>query len=150
VYVDDFIGLFQAPTEAQLLHTTRAILHTIHCIFPTPTATETQDEPIALKKLSQGDGLWSTQKEILGWLFDSITRTITLPNDKVNLLDKDLQSLSRQPNVPMKDLQCILGRLTHASIDIPNDRGLLSPLIALIAKNNTHKQTRITLDTATR
>jgi len=35
VYFDNFIGSFQAPSHAKLLHTTQAILQTIHCILPT-------------------------------------------------------------------------------------------------------------------
>jgi len=86
VYVDDFIGLIQAPTHQQLQHFTRAILHAIHRIFPPAAITKNpNDEPIALKKLAQGDGLWASQKEILGWLFDGLARTISLPTEKNNI-----------------------------------------------------------------
>jgi len=91
VYIDDFIGLIQAPTQQQLQHFTRAILHAIHRIFPPVTITNNpNNEPIALKKLNQGDRLWSHNKEILGWLFDGITSTISLPAEKIQSLTQEL------------------------------------------------------------
>jgi len=73
VYMDDFFGMMQAPTIKELHKFTRAILIGIHSIFPPPgLSNDPTDEPISIKKLKSGDGLWSTQKEILGWLFDGI------------------------------------------------------------------------------
>jgi len=61
VYIDDFMGLLQAPTTDQLQHFTRAVLQGIHSVFPPPGPTDDQnDEPISIKKLQQGDGLWAT------------------------------------------------------------------------------------------
>jgi len=72
VYIDDFIGLIQASTP-ELQCYMHAILHAIHKIFPPAMVTHLpHDEPITLKKLNNGDGLWDTQKEILGWVFDVI------------------------------------------------------------------------------
>jgi len=84
VYMDDFIGLSQSMSQQELIHFTRAVLHGIHTVFPPPGPTDDQtDEPISVKKLKQGDGLWNTQKEILGWLFDGVTKCMKLPDDKV-------------------------------------------------------------------
>ncbi len=60
VYIDDFVGLLQAPSVAQAQKFTRAILHDIHTIFAPPDASNHNDESIALKKLAQGDGVWAT------------------------------------------------------------------------------------------
>jgi len=50
VYVDDFMGLIQAPTMEELLHFTRAILHGIHTVFLPPGAdNDPHDEPISMK-----------------------------------------------------------------------------------------------------
>jgi len=84
VYMDDFIGLAQALSQSQLVQFTRAVLHGIHTVFPPPDLEENkEDEPISIKKLKQGNGMWSTKKEILGWLFDGVGRCIQLPADKV-------------------------------------------------------------------
>jgi len=83
VYMDNFIGLAQAPTQAELLHFTRAVLHSIHMVFSLPGPSKDPDnEPISVKKLKQGDGLWSTKNEILGWLFDGVSCCLSLPDEK--------------------------------------------------------------------
>ncbi len=75
VFVDDFLGLIQATDEAVLQHHTRALFHAIHSIFPPVSVTGHQGEdPISLKKLDQGDGIWEHHKELLGWVFDGIAR----------------------------------------------------------------------------
>jgi hypothetical protein len=71
VYVDDFIQLAQTTDPAQLEHLAQAILHGIHSVFPPPAVTgHAGEDPVALKKLKQGDGLFAMRKEILGWIFD--------------------------------------------------------------------------------
>lgn len=71
VYIDDFIQLAQTTDPMRLEHLSRAILHGIHSVFPPPAATGHKGEdPVSLKKLKQGDGLWATRKELLGWIFD--------------------------------------------------------------------------------
>jgi hypothetical protein len=37
--------------------------------------------PISTKKLIE-EGTWETRKEILGWMLDGITKTISLPQPK--------------------------------------------------------------------
>jgi len=40
--------------------------------------------------VKQGDGRWDTQKEILGWLFDGVTKCMMLPANKVKKIWKSL------------------------------------------------------------
>ena len=83
VYINDFIQLAQCTDPDQLLHLSRTILHGIHSVFPPPSVTGGMEEdPVALKKLCQGDGLWHTWKEILGWIFNGINCCIALPHVK--------------------------------------------------------------------
>jgi len=71
-------------SQQESIHFTLAVLHGIHTVFPPPGPMDDKtDKPILVKKLKQGDGLWNTQKEILGWLFDGITKCIKLLDDKV-------------------------------------------------------------------
>jgi len=89
VYMDDFIGLMQAIMKEELLHFTRAVLHGIQTIFPPlGEGDDPEDEPISLKKLKEGDGHWDTQKEILGWLFNGLTKCMQLPPAKVSKIQK--------------------------------------------------------------
>jgi len=153
VYVDDFIGMIQGPAKPDLIRFTRAVLHGIHKIFPPPTDNtmmDDNDEPIALKKLQQGDGLWATSKEILGWMFDGLTRCIALPATKVTKLRHELRSVSRRRRIRVKNLQQLQGKLIHASLGIPNGKALLSPLIALVTKFQTRPYATIPVDDATK
>jgi len=153
VYMDDFIGLTQAPTHQDLVHFTRAVLHGIHTVFPLPTATQPEDdEPIAIAKLNKGDGLWATQKEILSWMFDGTTWCINLPADKVDNILRSLKEITRGKSVRIGELEKINGKLMHATIGIPNGCGLLSPIIAAITaipKTRNYKERRIRLNMAT-
>jgi len=57
VYMDDFLGLMQAPSLQQLKHFMRAVLHGIHKVFSLPGPMDDHnDEPISIKKLKQGNG----------------------------------------------------------------------------------------------
>jgi len=154
VYMDNFIGLSAGHSHEELLHFTCTVLHGIHTVFPPPEPTEDQeDEPISVKKLKQGDGLWSTKKEILGWLFDGSTRCINLPADKVEKILKSLKKLTRQSTIRIGDLEKINGKLMHATIGIPNGHGLLSPLIATITaqpKTRQYKERKVRINAATR
>ncbi len=153
VYMDDFIGLSAGHSHEELLHFTHAVLHGIHTVFPPPELTEDQDDkPISVKKLKQGDGLWSTKKEILGGLFDGSTRCINLLVDKVEKILKSLKELTNQTMIQIGDLEKINGKLMHATIGIPNGHGLLSPLIATITaqpKTRQYKDQKICINVAT-
>ena len=83
VFVDDFIVVTNDTSRKHLTHFSRAMLNRIHSIFPPPTITGHQGEdPISQKKLHKGEGTWSYQKEILGWLVDGAIFTIQLMPSK--------------------------------------------------------------------
>jgi len=154
VYMDDFIGLAQAITKEELLHFTRAVLHGIHTVFPPPgEGDDPEDEPISLKKLKQGDGRWDTQKEILGWLFDGLTKCMQLPPAKVLKIRKNIFQITNKKMVRIGELEQLNGKLMHASMGIPNGRGLLSPVIVAIATkgcSRNYKDKTIRLNAATK
>jgi len=140
VYVNDFLGLAQASSAHQLLQFSRAVLHGIHHIFPPATITnKSTDEPIAIKKLLKGDGRWDTTKKILGWTVDGNLQCISLPSDKHERLSIDLTKFLCQWVISIRQLQKLLGRHMHAAVGIPNGKGLLSPMVAVVAKNAKNK-----------
>jgi len=96
VYVDDFIQLVQSSDPAVLLHCSRALLHGIHSVFPPPAITgHNGQDPISLKKLMEGEGLWDVRKEILGWMMDGATRCIELSEKKQQAIQKELKTILR-------------------------------------------------------
>ena len=53
-----------------------------------------------MKKLLQGDGLWDTRKELLGWVFDGVKQCIELPPDKQERIQKELHAIHHRKKVP--------------------------------------------------
>jgi hypothetical protein len=153
VYVDDFIQLAQTTDPAQLLHLSRAILHGIHLVFPPPLATgHDGEDPVSLKKLKQGDGLWETRKELLGWVFDGARRCIELLPNKVDTITAEIHAVTRKDTIPRKRFEQLRGRLRHACIGLPAGKGLMGPIDAALRgdprmvkiKKNPHLQHALT------
>ena len=79
VFVDDFIQLCQGD-DTRLQNVRRILLQTIDEALTSPLPHETnREEPVLVKKLHKGDGSWHTVKTVLGWIIDSLNKTITLP-----------------------------------------------------------------------
>jgi hypothetical protein len=139
VYVDDFVAAVQCTHPPALLHHSRALLHAIHSVFPPapdPLANP-DDEPVSLKKLCAGDGIWAFRKEILGWIFDGIHRTIELPPGKLQKLRHALKTVITREHVSVRNFQSLVGKLQHACLGIPNGKSLLGPLFKLLPSDHT-------------
>ena len=131
VYVDDFIIATNDLNKINLQHLARAMLHGIHSIFPPPSVSQhTGEDPISIKKLSGGEGVFSFQKEILGWIFDGTAFTLFLPPTKTNKIITTIKATLKQPTITLHKLQKLVGKLMHASIGIPMGKSLLSPAFA--------------------
>ena len=52
-----------------------------------------RQEPASIKKLKKVDACWTTSKISLGWLIDTINRTISLPEHRGNQLLEILHSI---------------------------------------------------------
>jgi len=94
--------------------------------------------------------MWETRKEILGWLFDGVTRCIILPASKANAICKLIRDTTKRQHTPYKQLEKLNGKLIHASIGIPNGRGLLSPIIATLTQHRHRQRHPIRLSAATK
>ena len=83
VFVDDFVQLAQTTDKEALRHCSRAVLHGIHSVFPPPNVTgHNGADPVSVKKLLKGEGVWAVRKEILGWVMDGSTMCIELSDKK--------------------------------------------------------------------
>ncbi|KAL7548503.1 hypothetical protein ACHAWF_011783 [Thalassiosira exigua] len=138
VYVDDFIQMAQTTDEAALRHCSRAILHGIHSVFPPPEISgHSGEDPISLKKLLAGEGLWEVRKEVLGWVMDGATRCIELAEKKQEAILSELRKVLRmRRGVPLKRMQRLVGKLRHASIGIPAGKYLFGPINRLMAREH--------------
>ena len=71
VFVDDSISATNNTNWEHLTHLSCAMLHGINYISPPTEVSGNQGEdPIPQKKVIQGEVLWDTTKDILGWIVD--------------------------------------------------------------------------------
>ena len=131
VYVDDFCHAATQSTDGLHIPTIRrAAIHGIHAFFPPPALTQHVNgkEPISQKKLAQGDGNFDTTKEMIGFIFDGVKRTVRLPARKALAYIKEAHKILRRKTVPLKALQMLVGKLRHASIILPAATGFFTPI----------------------
>jgi hypothetical protein len=110
----------------------RASIHGIHSFFPQPDITGHSDgkDPISAKKLAQGDGDFTSSKEMIGFTFEGIKRTVRLPPEKATKYIREIYRVLRRTSVDLKTLQTLVGQLWHASIILPAARGFFTPINA--------------------
>ncbi len=131
VYVDDFCHAAMQSTDGAHLPTIhRAAIHGIHAVFPPTSITGHTGgkEPVSQKKLAQGDGNFETTKDMIGFRFDGIKRTVCLPAEKALAYVKEIHEVLRRKTVPLKTLQMLVGKLRHASVILPAAKGFFTPL----------------------
>jgi hypothetical protein len=104
-----------APTQSFLPHLRR---HHEDISAPDTLSGIKMAHPVLEKKLFE-NGIWDTRKEILGWLFVGMARTIKLPHHKCTKLLLELKRIRRLPKLEVKRLQKLHGRLQFATIAIP-------------------------------
>ena len=139
VFVDDFLGLCQA-SSAQPVR--RALLHAVDSVFrPTDFHDDvTRREPVSLKKLRKGDVSWSTLKNVLGWMIDTVAMTIALPPHRVERLAQILASIPpTQKRTSVRKWHKVLGELRSMAIALPGARGLFSALQLALSRSNNHR-----------
>ena len=131
VYVDDFIGLAQG-SQRRLRGYRRVLLSTLDRVLrPQDMALDGpfRQEPASVKKFRKGDAYWSTRKIVLGWLFDTIAGTLSLPAHRLERLQELLASLpATRKRVSVKQWHKVLGELRSMSLALPGTRGLFSLL----------------------
>lgn len=128
VYVDDFIAIAQASSMDDLRNITRAFLWGIESIFP---------EGISMQKLEK-EGKWHTSKEILGWIFDGIARTMRLPHEKLQKIVQSIKQHLRTKHIEHKQLERLNGKLRHAAMVMPWANGLFHPINKALARGTHH------------
>ncbi len=106
-------------------------------MFPQPEITGHAygKEPILAKKLAQGDGDFTSSKDMIGFTFDGIKQTVCLPPDKAQAYLKETHKVLRWTSVPLKTLQTLVGKLRHASIIIPAAPSFFTPINAAMRGN---------------
>ena len=103
--------------------------------------------PISERKLTE-EGVWETRKEILGWTFDGIHRTIELAPAKCDKLRQTIkhtmQHSRKNPKtyVPLKHFEQLHGKLQFATVSLAVGKPLMGPLdnaLRIARHNNTNE-----------
>jgi hypothetical protein len=131
VYVDDFIGAAVEDKSGTLLgRISRAALHGIHSVFPSPEVTGHVGgkDPVSLKKLERGDARWHHEKEILGFLVNGQTKTVQISDAKATDIVTEIRRILKKKHVQLKRYRQIVGKLRHVALILPGIRGLFSPI----------------------
>ena len=129
VYVDNFCAMAQSTDVEELRHMSRALLHSIHEVFPPPEVSGLGGEDsVSIKKLKAGEGVWETRKELLGWVFDGTSRCIELPDGKIEAIGELIDRAKAARSIPRRDYEKLLGKIRHASLGVPGSAGLFTPL----------------------
>ena len=88
----------------------------------------------------QGDGCWTTQKDILGWNIDSVAHTLsTLPPHHLAKLHSLLAGVLQAHSLSRKRWQQILGELRSMLPALPGIQGLFSLLQHALATTSTNR-----------
>lgn len=129
IYVDDFLGCVQG-NQWRRRAVKRSLLHSLDRIFrpPEPGDTPFRQEPTSLRKMGKGDATWATSKNILGWVVNTVDKTISLPEHRITRLHAILDIPTTQRFVPAKQWHQVLGELRSMSLAILGSRGLFSIL----------------------
>ena len=84
-------------------------------------------EPISIKKLLKGDCSWTTVKNILGWIINTVDQTISLPRHRVERLAEILSDIPRsQKRISIRKWHKVLGELRSMSLALPGACHLFS------------------------
>jgi hypothetical protein len=110
----------------------QAAIHGIKAVFPPPAVTKHKDgkDPISWKKLLQGDGHFQSKKDMIGFSFDGVKRTVYLPPAKGKAYIKEIHCILRWKSIQLKTLQGVVRKIRHASIILPAARGFFTPINA--------------------
>jgi hypothetical protein len=138
VYVDDFCNAATQSKDGTHIPTIRqASIHGIHALFPPPAVTRHNGgkEPISAKKLAHGNGNFDSTKDLIGFRFDGIKRTVQLPPEKAAAYIRETHHILHQKTVPLKTLQGVVGKLQHASIILQAAKGFFTPINAAMQGN---------------
>ena len=128
VFVDDFLAIAQPPTTTR---TRRTLMHSVDAVFRPLSASDPihRTEPISLSKLAKGDAAWTTRKQMLGWILDSVDMTLTLPPRRLQRLADLLGSIAPlQKRLSLVRWYTLLGELRSMALALPGSRGLFSHL----------------------
>ena len=119
-YLDDMIQVFLAT--AKNLEKCPSIVPLVVHLMTRPVA---DDEPISRKDMLEADKLQAEGapaeiQRVLGWIVDSRTMTLSLPNDKRIGWTREIDTMLQTRRTTFQELRSLIGKLLHATKGIPH------------------------------
>ena len=144
IFVDDFLGIIQG-NNSRREELKRTLLHSLDNVMCPllPTDLPTRQYPASLKNMKQGDSTWATQKNLLGWVIDSVRGNIHLPQHRVMQLTTMLQEVEGQQRVSQKRWRKLLGELRSMILSIPGSEGMFSHIQAELVKSGLSNRIKV-------
>ena len=105
-------------------------MHGIHSVFP--ANADDDDDPISLKKLKKLDGAWAINKDLLGWTFDGIAKSLELEVEKLDAILATLKSWCRAQMIPFEEFRKTACKVQNATIAVPAARALFTEVNKVI------------------
>ena len=128
--MDDYLRAVQG-NKWQRQAVTRILLQALDRVFWPLAKNDTSFwQKLAFgKKLKKGNACWTTSKIILGWLIDTVDKTIRLPEDRGDRLLEILNSIpTTQRSIVTKEWHKIISELRLMSVVMRGCTGLFSIL----------------------
>ena len=129
IYVDDFCGLVQGKQWTCRI-VQQILFQALNKVFQPvdDNNTKFQQEPASVKKLKKRDARWSTVKIILGWLLNTVEKTIVLPEHCALHLIEIMESIPySQRSIATNAWQKIVGKLVQFFVFLKSQRLFLTP-----------------------
>jgi len=139
IFIDDSIGVAPDIGEAPL-RVVRAIPLAIRSISRPLSSEEVipRKDIISLKKL-RAEGQLSESKTILGWLINTRTLTISLPEIKASVWYQEIEAIIEEGRVHYKRLESLLGRLNHIAYILSPMRHFMGRLYKALYRAKARK-----------
>jgi hypothetical protein len=148
VYLDDLLGHVQGGRRTRL-RVKRALLHSLDQVMRPLDSEDSpfRQEPASVKKMGKGDATWTTLKPILGWILNTLDKTISLPPHCLVRVRDILNSIGpNQRRVTLNKWQQVLGELRSMALAIPATINLFSVLQEAL-KSSDGSRVRLTQHT---
>jgi hypothetical protein len=146
VYLDDTISVILDLPQLDSLRGIKSQLLAIDCIGRPNTDNEPLPRTNLLSKSKMtAEGKPAELAKVLGWLLDTHTLTVHLPEDKYIIWTRDIDEIlnNKTKSVMDKSMESLIGRLQHAAVMFTPGKHFLSRLYSALSRAKVTRFTRL-------
>ena len=144
--LDDLFGGSRETDRARLEAALPFILHLIDRPVEAGTAESIPRDDLVVISKFLAEAKASESKVILGWVVNTRSMTVSLPEDKHRTWMAEIRALRTRPGrrATAKELESTVGRLSHAAYVVPDSRHFLGRLYRASERSKDHGSVRLT------